>query len=125
MSCTFISKALSPKIIPVNPPLINVETNPIENNIAVFIWRFPFHRVVIQLNAFTAEGIAINKVVNVNTEPRKGFIPVTNIWCPQTMVERNAIARIDAIIARYPKIGLRELVAIISETIPIAGRITM
>ena len=40
----------------------------------------PFHKVVIQLNAFTAEGIAINNVVNVKTEPKNGFIPVINIW---------------------------------------------
>ena len=67
-------------MIPVKPPLIKVDTKPMENNIAGFIFRFPFHRVVIQLNAFTAEGIAINNVVNVNTEPRNGFIPVINMW---------------------------------------------
>ena len=38
------------------------------------------------------------------------------------MVDKNAIARIDIIIARYPKIGLRELVAITSEVIPNAGK---
>src|SRR5210317_523551 len=81
--------------------------------------------VVIQLKAFTAEGMAINKVVNVNTDPRNGFIPETNIWCPQTIVDKNAIAIIEPIIARYPKIGFLELQAITSETIPIAGRITI
>src|SRR5690606_11974998 len=81
--------------------------------------------VVIQLNALTADGIAMRSVVKVNTDPRNGFIPDINMWCPQTIVERNAIARIDMIIARYPKIGLRELVAMISDTRPIAGRITM
>src|SRR5690554_8020631 len=81
--------------------------------------------VVIQLKALTADGMAINRVVNVNTEPRNGFIPDTNIWCPQTMVDKNAIANRDATIARYPKIGFRELVAKISETIPMAGRITI
>ena len=59
---------------------MNVETKPIENSIAGFICRLPFQSVVIQLKAFTAEGIAINKVVNVNTEPKNGFIPETNIW---------------------------------------------
>ena len=43
----------------------------------------------------------------------------------KTIVERNAIPRIEAIIARYPKIGFLELVARISEAIPIAGRITI
>ena len=41
------------------------------------------------------------------------------------MVDKNAIAKIEATIARYPKIGLRELVAIISEVIPKAGNNTM
>jgi hypothetical protein len=47
------------------------------------------------------------------------------MWCPQTIVDKNAIAIIDPIIARYPKIGLRELVAIISEVIPNAGNNTI
>ena len=38
----------------------------------------------------TAEGIAINNVVNVNTEPKNGFIPVTNIWWPHTIDDKNA-----------------------------------
>ena len=67
-------------MIPVRPPVINVDTKPIENSIAGFICRFPFHMVVIQLKAFTADGIAISKVVNVNTEPKNGFIPEINIW---------------------------------------------
>src|SRR5690554_438510 len=120
-----MSRALSPKIIPVSPPVIKVETIPIENNIAGFICKLPFQIVVIQLNAFTADGIAINSVVNVNTDPRKGFIPETNIWCPHTIVDKNAIASTEVIIALYPKIGLREFVANTSETIPIAGRITI
>ena len=69
--------------------------------------------------------MAINKVVNVNTEPKKGFIPEINMWCPQTIVDKNAIAIIEPIIARYPKIGFREFVAITSEVIPSAGNNTI
>jgi hypothetical protein len=42
-----MSKALFPKIIPVNPPDINVETNPIAKSIAGLNWIFPFQRVAI------------------------------------------------------------------------------
>ena len=52
------------------------------------------------MNALTADGIAINKVVNVNTEPRNGFMPVTNMWCPQTMKDRNAMAKMEVTMAR-------------------------
>ncbi|MNE18060.1 hypothetical protein D3C80_1110700 [compost metagenome] len=67
-------------MIPVKPPVMKVETIPIENNIAGLNCKLPFHKVVIQLNAFTADGIAINKVVKVNTDPKKGFIPEINMW---------------------------------------------
>ena len=69
--------------------------------------------------------MAINKVVNVNTDPKNGFIPEINMWCPQTIVDKNAIARIDKIIALYPKIGFLELVAITSDAIPKAGNKTI
>ena len=60
-------------MIPVNPPVINVDTKPIANNMAGFICIFPFHKVVIQLKAFTADGMAINKVVKVNTDYNINF----------------------------------------------------
>ena len=44
--------------------------------------------------------MAINKVVKVNTDPKKGFIPEINMWCPQTMVDKNAMAMIDPTMAR-------------------------
>jgi hypothetical protein len=64
-------------------------------------------------------------VSSMNIDPRKGFIPVTNIWCAQTMNDRMAMNNIDPTIALYPKIGLREFVAMISELIPNAGNNTM
>ena len=74
-----MSSALSPKIIPVKPPVIKVETVPIANNIAVVNLIFPFHSVVKKLKTLTADGIAMSNVVNVNTEPKNGSIPVKNI----------------------------------------------
>ena len=45
-----------------------------------------------------------------------------NIWWAQTINDRNPIPSIEPIIALYPKIGFRELVEIISEVIPSAGK---
>ena len=42
-----ISRVLSPKIIPVKPPEINVDTKAIEKSIAGLSCKFPFHKVVI------------------------------------------------------------------------------
>ena len=67
-------------------------------------------------------------MINVNSvkiDPKKGFIPVTNIWCAHTTNERMAMNNIEPTIALYPKIGLRELVAMISEDNPKAGNNTM
>ena len=37
------------------------------------------------------------------------------MWCAHTINDKNAIAKIEPIIALYPKIGLREFVEITSE----------
>ena len=50
------------------------------NSIAAVKRMLPRHSVASQLNTFTPEGTAIISVRNMKTEPRKGFIPVTNMW---------------------------------------------
>ena len=50
------------------------------NSIAAVKRMFPRHNVASQLNTFTPEGTAMISVKNMNTEPRKGFMPVTNMW---------------------------------------------
>ena len=42
-----ISSVLSPRIIPVRPPVIKVETKPIENSIPGLNCKLPFQSVVI------------------------------------------------------------------------------
>ena len=42
-----ISKAESPKTNPVKPPVTKVDTKPMENNMAGFNCKLPFHKVVI------------------------------------------------------------------------------
>src|SRR5688572_8004275 len=97
-------------------------TKPIANNIAGVNLILPLHKVVSQLNTLMADGTAINKVSKTKKEPKKGFKPVTNIWCAQTKKERVAIANKDPTIAMYPKMGLRLFIDITSDAIPIAGR---
>tara|TARA_Y100001933_G_C18957487_1_gene546647 strand:+ start:1331 stop:1546 length:216 start_codon:yes stop_codon:yes gene_type:complete len=65
------------------------------------------------------------KVRNMNIDPRNGFKPETNMWCAHTMKDKNVIPIIEIIMALYPKIGFLELVAIISEVIPRAGKSTI
>ncbi len=51
--------------------------------------------------------------------------PLVNIWCPQTKKPRNAMAKLDMAIKRYPKMRLRLNTAITSLMMPIAGKIMM
>ena len=88
-----------PRNIPVRPPEINRLTKPIANNVAGVNLIFPLHKVVSQLNTLMAEGTAINSVSKTKTDPRKGFSPVTNIWCAHTRNARIAIANSDPSIA--------------------------
>ena len=86
-----MSIAEFPRKIPVNPPVMKSETNPIANNIPGVSRRFPFHRVVIQLNTLTAEGTAMINVETTKIEATNGFNPVTNMWWAQTMNDSPAI----------------------------------
>jgi len=47
--------------------------------------------VQIQLNTFTPVGTAISIVANIkNNSPARGM-PTVNMWCAQTMKDKNAI----------------------------------
>src|SRR6202048_5574337 len=50
-------------------------------------------------------------------------MPVSHMWCAQTMKDKNPITSTEKTSDLYPQSGLRELFARISATIPNAGRI--
>ena len=51
----------------------------------------PFHIVAVQLKTLTAVGIAISVVdIMKNNCPASGM-PTVNMWCAQTMNDRNAM----------------------------------
>ena len=78
-------------IRPEKPPIVNRNTKPSENSIGVSNVIAPFHIVAIQLNTFTPVGTAISIVANMkNIWPDSGM-PTVNMWCAQTMNDRNAI----------------------------------
>ena len=80
--------------IPDSPPITNIETKEIANNIGVVNWIFPPHIVPSQLNTFTALGSAISIVDTIKVIPSAGFIPEINMWCPHTMNPNPAIPEI-------------------------------
>ncbi len=56
---------------------------------------FPPHSVPSQLNVLMAEGTAMNIVEIMNVVPRIGFMPLRNMWWPQTMNPRQAMPGIE------------------------------
>src|SRR5262245_56305633 len=111
--------------MPLNPPMMKSETNATAFNSADVNWMFPCHSVPIQLNTFTADGRAIIMVETMKPIASIGFIPLINIWWAHTMNPSPAMPATEYTMGRYPNNGLRENVEIMSETIPIAGRIMM
>src|ERR1700693_3427410 len=109
--------------IPDSPPMTNIATNETAFSIGVVKWMLPPQSVPSQLNVLMAEGTAITIVEIMKVVPSSGFMPLWNMWWPQTMNPSPAMPNIEYAIARYPKIGLREKTGRISEVIPIAGRV--
>jgi len=71
--------------------MVNRITNATANSIGVSNVIEPFHIVVTQLNTFTPVGTEISMVAYMkNSRPPRGR-PTVNMWCAQTMNDRNAI----------------------------------
>ena len=77
--------------IPLRPPTMNVETNARALSIAGVKWIAPRHSVPSQLNVLIAEGTAMTMVEIMNAVPSAGFMPLWNMWWPQTMKPSPAI----------------------------------
>ena len=55
----------------------------------------PPQSVPSQLNVLMAEGTAMTIVEIMNVVPRIGFMPLWNMWWPQTMKPRPAMPHIE------------------------------
>ena len=78
-------------ISPDRPPMVNIMTNPMANSIGVSKVIEPFHIVLSQLKIFTPVGMAINKVAYMKKSSPVSGMPTVNMWCAQTMNDRNAM----------------------------------
>ena len=94
-------------------------------SIGVFKLIDPPHIVPIQLNTLIPVGTAIIMVVTVKTEFATGPNPTVNMWWLQTIQPMKAMMTPASTTVAYPKSGLRENTGSISDTIPMAGSISM
>src|SRR5262249_23083420 len=81
--------------IPESPPIVKVDKNEIAWIIGVVKRIEPPHSVPSQLNDLIADGTAMTIVVSMNDVPSAGLMPLTNMWWPYTIHERNAIEIIE------------------------------
>ena len=85
--------------MPLKPPMTNMETKARAKSIGVVNSIDPRHTVPIQLNVLIAEGTAMIMVDTEKAAPRVRFIPLTNMWWPQTTKPRNPMATMAQTIA--------------------------
>src|SRR5450432_2320108 len=111
--------------MPLMPPVTKSETKPSANIMAVSKWILAPQSVPIQLNVLMAEGTPIHMVIIENAMAEYGFMPLINMWWPQTRKPRNPMLRMAYTIALYPKIGFRENVERMCDVTPIPGRMAM
>ena len=81
--------------MPESPPMTNIETKDSAFSIGVVKWMLPPHSVPSQLNVLMADGTAMTIVEIMNVVPRIGFMPLWNMWWPQTMKPRPAMPMIE------------------------------
>src|SRR5215472_10390332 len=80
---------------PVSPPMVKRPIKPRAYSIGASYEIEPRYRVAVQLNTFTADGIATKKLRTENTRPAYSAWPVTNMWWPHTMKLITAIERLE------------------------------
>ena len=81
--------------MPESPPIMNMETNPMLNNIGVANFNRPPYMVPIQLKTLMPLGSAISMVETMNDTARIWFMPEMNMWWPHTIKPNPAIAVIE------------------------------
>ncbi len=69
---------------PLNPPMTNIATKDTACSIGTWKWRLPRHIVPIQLKTLIADGTEMSSVEIMNPVPNVGFMPLMNMWWPQT-----------------------------------------
>lgn len=92
MSCREISNDELDKIIPVNPPKVNIIKNPIVHISGISIIENEFVIVAIHLKILIPVGMAMIIVAAVKYARESRSIPTVNMWCDHTMNPRNPIA---------------------------------
>src|SRR6266550_6336949 len=114
-----MSGGASPSGRPVSPPMPNMGRKASANSIGVVNRIEAPHSDNSSAVRMTTDGIEMIIVVVWKNALMVVPIPVMNMWCAHTMNDMNPMNTTEYTRARYPHNGLRVLLAITSETMPI------
>src|SRR6185295_2892940 len=110
---------------PERPPMMNMERNERAWSMGTVKRIDPPQSVASQLKTFTPDGSAMSMVDIMNAMPRRGSMPLWNMWWPQTMNPRPMMPVMEMTMTLYPKIGFRLNVAMRSLAMPMPGSTRM
>ena len=82
------------------PPIKKIAIPPTQNRSGVLYSTVPRHSVAIQLRIFTPVGTAIRYELTSTKMKIASGTGAVNMWCAHVRKPRNAIATVDAAIAR-------------------------
>jgi len=91
----WLSTGVAAMKMPDSPPMMKSATNDRANSIGVVSCRLPRKMVPSQLKTLIAEGSAIMMVATMKPVPRRGSMPLWNMWWPQTIKPRPAMPAIE------------------------------
>src|SRR5919198_6322624 len=94
VSVTWTSTPIAARNSPVRPPIVKRPMKPYAYSIGVSHDTAPLYIVAVQLNTFTADGIATRKLRIEKISAAYTDWPATNMWWPHTRKPRTAMARL-------------------------------
>lgn len=80
------------RIIPVNPPIVNINRNPIDHIMGISKYIYDPVIVASHLKILIPVGMAIIIVADVKYARESRSIPTVNMWWAHTIKPRNPIA---------------------------------
>src|SRR5438046_7990265 len=119
-----MSEGARPSGSPVSPPMPNIGRKASANSIGVVNRIDAPHSDNSSAVRMTTDGIEMIIVVVWKKALIVVPMPVMNMWCAQTTKDMNPMKITEYTSALYPHNGLRVLLAMISDTIPMAGRMS-
>src|SRR3984893_4284551 len=112
-------------MMPDSPQMMNMLMKPTAKSIGVLKFTEPLNIVPIQLKILTPVGTAMSIVLEANTASAMAPRPTANMWWAHTPKARKPMAMPEYTITAYPNRGLRENTGMISDTMPMPGKIRM